>query len=100
MRLLPAFLRPTAKPPAVAAPLTVPALMPRIIQPPATVAQAAGLGAVAQTDATSVVESWMREGRLVDVLTFLAHGLVPRDAVRWAADACELAGSLRTSTDA
>src|SRR5262245_11007131 len=100
MRFLPSFLRPKTRSAEVITRLVVPMVMPRLTQPVATVARAAGLREVGQANTTLVMQAGLQENRFVDVMTFLAHGLPARDAVRWAADSCELSGPLRTSADA
>lgn len=99
LRFLPAILRLRTSPSAAEPEIAVPADLPCVAAAAPVVAQQAGLGAVSEVNASALLVHWLGQGRYVESLSFLAHGLSNRDGVRWAVEACELAPGMREPAD-
>lgn len=97
------FSRPAA-PPAPRVTFQVPTALPKISAPAASdVAVRAGHTAPglpsASLSPTSYLAALLQQQKLVEAVGFLAHGLPPRDAVRWAVDSCAVVSAQQSPQD-
>jgi hypothetical protein len=81
------------KPPASPPEIAIPQALPRITRPVGEIMVAAGLILEVEQMPDAVVKTLLQQGKVVDAVHFLAHGLPERDAIRWAVDACEMTGA-------